>query len=100
MLSQLRLDHSVILHGTCRSRFTVDIKIVIFNILHSLCLQCIHAMVSQSIYSPSISSWDVERVYPALFRLLELSFLQISLTSVSRELLGDFGIGPQISNVS
>lgn len=44
-----------------------------------------HAMVSQSIYSPSISSWDVERVYPALFRLLELSFLQVSLTSVLRE---------------
>ena len=57
-------------------------------------------MVSQSIYGPSISSWDVERVYPALFRLLELSFLQIALTSVSRELMGDFGIGPQISNVS
>ena len=98
MLSQLRLDRSVILHGTCRSRFTVDIKIVIFNILHSLiCLWCIHAMVSQSIYGPS---WDVERVYPALFRLLELSFLQIALTSVSRELMGGFGIGPQISNVS
>ena len=55
-------------------------------------------MVSQSIYGPSISSWDVERVYPAHFRLLELSFLQISLTSVSRKLMGDFGIGPQISN--